>query len=398
MKTSGLDVHKDSIFCAIYDGKSYSTVKEFSTTTISIRELVSYLQSEKVKKVAMESTSTYWVPVWDILWEMGFDLKLVNPLHIKQLPGRKSDAKDAQWIAELLHKNMLRGSLVPSPLIQELRTYTREYRILVNQRTKVLTQMDRILVMCGIRLSSCISNIGSKSFMQVVESLIRGETNPDVLLRLVYANHKNNESGKLKACLTGNMKAHHRLKLSTCKQQFDLFESQIQLYLNEMQKLCSEHFSEEISTLTTLPGVSQISAMIIVAETGGDMSAFENSGKFTGWTGLRPRNDESAGKFKSTATTKGNKHLRAIIVQVAWAASRTKGSFFMDKFTKLAIRKSRKKALVAIARKMLVIMGHILSEKTLYNPQLVHIYDHVKVEHKIKYHERQIERAKKLIA
>jgi hypothetical protein len=292
---------------------------------------------------------------------------------------------------------MLRGSLVPSPLIQELRTYTREYRILVNQRTKVLTQMDRILVMCGIRLSSCISNIDSKSFMQVVDALILGESNPDALLQLVYANRKNKESGKLRACLTGNMKAHHRLKLTTYKQQFDLFESQITLYLGEMQKLCDEHFSEKISNLTTLPGVSQISAMIIVAETGGDMSAFENSGKFTGWTGLRPRNDESAGKFKSTATTKGNKHLRTIIVQIAWAASRTKGSFFMDKFTKLAIRKSRKKALVAIGRKMLVIIWHILSEKTQYNPCLVHIYDPVKVEQKIKYHEREIERAKKLI-
>jgi transposase len=398
MKTSGLDVHKDSIFCAIYDGKNYSSVKEFTTTTISIREHGSYLQSEKVKKVAMESTASYWVPIWDILLEMGFDLKLINPLHIKQMPGRKSDAKDAQWIAELLHKNMLRGSLVPSPLIQELRTYTREYRTLVNQRTKVLTQKDRILVMCGIRLSSCISNIESKSFMQVVKALIRGETNPDSLVKLVYGNRKNKESGKLRESLTGNMKSHHRLKLTTCMQQFDLFESQIALYLNEMQKLCDEHISEEISNLTTLPGVSQISAMIIVAETGGDMSAFDNSGKFTGWTGLRPRNDESAGKYKSTATTKGNKHLRAIIVQVAWAACRTKGSFFMDKFTKLAIRKSRKKALVAIGRKMLVIMWHILSEKTQYNPCLVHIYDPVKVEHKIKYHEREIERAKKLIS
>ena len=390
-------MHKDSIFCAIYDGKNYSVVKEFSTTTVSIRELGRYLQSERVKKVAMESTSTYWVPIWDILWETGFDLKLVNLLHIKQMPGRKSDAKDAQWIAELLHKNMLRGSLVPSPLIQELRTYSREYRILVNQRTKVLTQMDRVLVMCGIRLSSCISNIDSKSFMQVVEALIRGETNPETLVSMVYANRKNKESGKLRECLTGHMKAHHRLKLTTYKQPFDLFESQITLYLNEMQQLFTEHFNEEISNLTTLPGVSPISAMIIVAETGGDMSAFANSGKFTGWTGLRPRNDESAGKFKSTATTKGNKHLRAIIVQVAWAASRSKGSFFKDKFTRLAIRKSRKKALVAIGRKMLVIIWHILSERTQYNPCLVHIYDPVKVEHKIKYHEREIERAKKLI-
>ncbi len=127
------------------------------------------------------------------------------------------------------------------------------------------------------------------------------------------------------------------------------------------------------------------------------MSVFENSGKFTGWTGLRPRNDESAGKFKSTATTKGNKHLRAIIVQVGWAATRTKESYFMDKFQKLAMRKSRKKALIAIGRKMLVIIWHILSEKTQYNPNLIRIYDPVKVEHKIKYHEREIERAKKLI-
>jgi transposase len=121
MKTCGLDVHKDSIFCTIYDGKSSSVVKEFTTMTVSICSLGEYLRLEKVKKVDMESTLTYWVPIWDILCEMEFDLKLVNPLHIKQIQGRKSDSKDAQWIVELLFKNMLRGSLVPSPLIQELR-------------------------------------------------------------------------------------------------------------------------------------------------------------------------------------------------------------------------------------------------------------------------------------
>ena len=397
MKTSGLDVHKDSIFCAIYDGKRHSSVKEFSTTTNSIRSPGEYLQSEKVKKVAMESTGTYWVPIWDILYEMGFEQKLVNPLHIKQMPGRKSDSKDAQWIAELLHKNLLKGSLVPSPLIQELRTYTREYRTLTQQVTKVLTKIDRILVMCGIRLSSCISNMHSKSALQIVDALIRGETSPDQLVTLVYGNRKNKESGKLKECLTGNMKEHHRIKLMTCKQQYDLFELQITFYLSKMQELCNEHFSEDIANLTTIPGVSHISAMIIIAETGGEMSAFENSGKFTGWTGLRPRNDETAKKMKSTATTKGNKHLRAIIVQVGWGAARNKGSYFMDKFQKQAIRKPRKKALVAIGRKILVIIWHLLKEKTQYNPNLVHIYDPVKVEHKIKYHQREIEKAKKLI-
>ena len=398
MKTSGLDVHKDKIFCAIYDGKNYSEVKEFSTTTLSIYSMGEYLQSENVSKVAMESTSTYWVPVWDLLYEMDFDLKLVNPFHIKQMPGRKSDIKDAQWIAKLLYQNMLSGSLVPSPLIQELRSYTREYRLLTQEVTKVLTKIDRVLVMCGIRLSSCISNMHSKSAIQIVEALIRGETNPDQLVTLVYGNRKNKESGKLKECLTGNMKEHHRIKLMTCKQQYDLFTEQIAFYLSKMQELCDKHFSEDIANLTTIPGVSIISAMIIIAETGGDMSAFDNSGKFTGWTGLRPRNDESAGKFKSTATSKGNKHLRAIIVQVGWGAARNKGSYFMDKFQKLAMRKSRKKALVAIGRKILVIIWHVLKEKTPYNPNLVPIYDPVKVEHKIKYHEREIEKAKKLIA
>jgi len=397
MKTSGLDVHKEKIFCAIYDGKSYSEVKEFSTTTNSIRSMGDYLKSEGVKRVAMESTSSYWVPIWDILLELGFEQKLVNPLHIKQMPGRKSDVKDAQWIAKLLYQGMLSGSLVPSPLIQELRSYTREYRKLVEQRTKVLTQMDRVLVMCGIRLSSCVSNMSSKSAIQIIKALIDGESDADKLVSLVYGNRKNKESGKLKECLTGNMKEHHRIKLMIQKEQYDLFEKQIKFYLKKMDEFCTAHFEEDVCNLKSIPGVSAISAMIIIAETGGDMSVFENSGKFSGWAGLRPRNDESAGKFKSTATTKGNKHLRAIMIQVGWGAARNKGSYFMDKFQKLAIRKSRKKALVAIGRKILVIIWHVLNDKVLYNPKLAHIYDPVKVENKIKYHEREIEKAKKLI-
>ena len=397
MKTSGLDVHKDSIFCAIYNGKSYSEVKEFSTTTNSICELGKYLQSEEVKRVAMESTSTYWVPIWDILYEMGFELMLVNPYLIKQMPGRKSDSKDAQWIAKLLYQDMLSGSYVPPPIIQSLRTYSRRYNKLQEQRTQALTKMDRILVMCGIRISSCITNMGNKSPISIIEAIIQGETNPDNLVRLVYGNKKNKESGKLKECLTGNVKEHHRVELQIIKEEFDLYEKHILLCMSKMQEICDEHFKDDLENLITIPGISVISAMIIIAETGGDMSVFENSGKLTGWTGLRPRNDESAGKYKSTATTKGNKYLRTIMVQVAWGASRKKGSFFMDKFNKLAIRKSRKKALIAIARKILVVVWHVLDEKKTYNPNLVHIYDPVKVQAKIEYHNREIEKAKKFI-
>jgi transposase len=149
--------------------------------------------------------------------------------------------------------------------------------------------------------------------------------------------------------------------------------------------------------IQSIPGVSHISAMIIIAETGGDMTVFENSGKITGWAGLRPRNDESAGKYKSTATTKGNKYLRSVLVQVSWAASRIKNGWFKEKFNRLSMRKSRKKALIAIARRLLTVTWNVLHYKTPYNPQLVHVYDPIKVEAKITYHQREMERMQKML-
>jgi transposase len=406
MKVSGLDVHKDSIFCAVYDGKAYSPVNEYASTTPKIRQMGDYLRSEGVTKVAMESTSTYWVPVWDVLLEMGFELMLVNPFLIKQMPGRKSDTctvyevrgiKDAQWISCLLHKGMLRGSLIPSPIIQQLRVYSRKYTKLQEQKTRSLQKMDRIMVMCGFRISSCMSNLGTKSVMLIIRALIVKETNPEVLERLVYGNTANKASGKLREALTGNLKEHYRQQLEWERAEYELYEMQTEQCLGQMRRICEEHYSKEIELLKTIPGVSDTSAMIIIAETGGDMNVFENSGKITGWAGLRPRNDESAGKYKNTATTKGNKYLRSVLVQVSWAASRIKNGWFKEKFNRLAMRKSRKKALIAIARKLLTVTWNVLYYKIPYNPALVHIYDPIKVEAKINYHQREMERMCKLL-
>jgi len=397
MKVSGLDVHKDSIFCAIYDGKLYSEVKEYNSTTNSIRNLGLLLQGEGVNQVAMESTSIYWTPVWDILEEMGFDLVLVNPFLIKQMPGRKSDVKDAQWIAALLHKGLLRGSMVPCATIKELRIYTRKYVRFQQKSVQVLTEMDRIMVTANIRISSCMSRLDCKSVISVIEALIRGETDPNQLVKLVYGNTKNKQSGFLREALTGNIKEHHRQSLKWTKEMYDLYQKQIQECLMYMERICQKHYSQEMMLLQSLPGISKVSAMCIIAEIGVDMSAFENSGKITGWAGLRPRNDESAGKFKSKAITKGNKYLRTILVLVAWAASRTKGSYFKEKFNRLALRKSSKKAIIAIARKILVIIWNMLNDNKLYNPTLVHIYDPVKVERSIAYHQKEIEKASKLL-
>ena len=396
-KICGLDVHKDSIFCAIYNGEKYSEVKEYETTTVSICSMGEYLQSENVTEVAMESTGIYWIAVWDLLLDMGFELTLVNPFLIKQMPGRKSDSKDAQWIAELLYKGMIRSSFVPPPLIQELRVYSRKYSKLQQQVTRVLVGMDNILIMCGIRASSCLSRITTKSYMLIVDALIKGYTGPDYLVSLVYGNTKNKHSGKLKESLTGNVKEHHRKQLEWAKEEYDMYQKQIADCLKSMKRICDNNFELAVKLLKTLPGISEIAAMTIIAETGGDMSVFENSGKITGWAGLRPRNDESAGKYKSTATTKGNKYLRSILVQCAWAASRMKGSYFKEKFARLAMRKPRKKALIGIARKLLVVIWNVLTCNVEYNPKLVPVYDPVKMKARMTYHKKEYEKTANLL-
>jgi transposase len=396
MKTAGLDVHKDSVFCGVYDGKHHSEVKIFDTFSSSIRQLGEYLKTEGVERVAMESTSIYWIPVWNVLSEMDFDLMLVNPFLIKQLPGRKSDVKDAQWIAQLLHKDMLRGSFIPNELIVELRSYTRTYIKLKQKTTRSLIKMENILVQSSIRLSSLVTHIGGKSMINVIEALIKGETDPHNLAKLVYANKKSKENGKLIQALTGCMKSHHRLNLEMEKEEYDLILKQTQKYLDKIEFICQEYYQQQMDLLKTIPGISTISAAIVIAETGADMKTFENSGKLSGWVGLRPKNDESAGKYKSTAITKGNKYLKPILVQIAWAAARTKGSYFKEKFNRLAMRKSAKKALIAIGRKITVVIWHVLNDNKPYNPALVIVHEPTKLNAKIRYHQKEIERIEKL--
>jgi hypothetical protein len=257
--------------------------------------------------------------------------------------------------------------------------------------------MDCILVKCGIRASSCLSSISSKSFQCIVEALISGFSDPGYLVSLVYGNRKNKQSGKLKEALTGNLKAHHRQELSWAKQEYEMYQVQISECLSEMRRICDEHFPLIVKLLQSIPGINQIVAMTIVAETGGDMSVFESSDKLVGWAGLRPRNDESAGKYKSTAITKGNKYLRSILVQASWAACRMKGSFFKDKFQRLAMRKPRKKALIAIARKLLVVIWNVLQYATEYNPTLVPVQDPVKMKARLAYHKREYEKTANLL-
>ena len=193
-----------------------------------------------------------------------------------------------------------------------------------------------------------------------------------------------------------SIKAHHRFNLQMAKAEYDLLNKQSGEYLEKIDAICRRDFPRQQALLKTIPGVSRVSSAVIIAETGADMKVFENSGKLSGWIGLRPKNDESAGKYKSTAITKGNKYLKPILVQIAWAASRCKGSYFKDKFNRLSIRKPSKKALIAIARKISVVVWNVLKDLTPYNPTLQVVYEPAKLEAKIRYHQREMERIAKL--
>jgi len=337
------------------------------------------------------------MPVWKIL-EGHFNMILVNPYYIKQVPGRKTDVKDAQWIATLLHKGLVRSSLIPCKAIRELRTYSRKYVRLQQRQTSVLQELERNLEICGIRITSFVSNTSGKSVLKIIRAIIDGQSDPEVLAGYVHGRILNKHKRKtIVESLRGFITPQHRFQLALSLEEYELLCRQGERCVGEMDRLCQQHYAKELALLQTIPGISLLAAMIVIAETGADMKAFDNSGKFAGWTGLRPRNDESAGKFKSTAITKGNRYLRAILVQIAWAASRTKGSFFKEKFTRLCLRKNRKKALIAIARKMAVLIWNVLYCQQGYNPQRLIVYESGKVQAKMNYHQKEIKRLEKLI-
>jgi transposase len=365
-KVSGLDVHKDTVFACVKQGNYQSEVKQFSTTTSGLGELAHWLEGENVGEVAMESTGIYWMPVWRAL-EAHFKLVLVNPYFIKQMPGRKTDVKDAQWIATLLDKKMLKGSIVPDKTIRILRGYLRRYTQLQGQLTRCLQQVEKQLSQCNIKIASLSSTIGSQTVINILESICKGEYLPGQLLKLVHGRIVNRHGkDKVMRSLEGIIEPHDVFLLTQVYEDYQHITRQCNELLAQAEKMADQHYGEQVELLQTMPGIKKMSAVIIFAELGGDITRFKNAAELCGWAGLRPKNDESAGKIKGRSITKGNKYLRRIIVQTAWAASRTKNCYLKSKYEQLAIRKGNKKALIAIARKQLVIGWNILAKKENY--------------------------------
>ena len=363
---AGLDVHKDSIYlCIMGHDEAIIFEKTYGVLTPDLRQMCTDMTDRGVTEAAMESTAVYWVPVWNELCE-SMELKLVNPYFIKQLPGRKSDVKDAQWIAECLLKNLIKGSFVPEPIVQDLRKLNRRIMDLNEDMTYNTNKPDAALQRCGFRLSNYVSKIQSKSYQSVLKSIINGIRDPEELVKFVHGRTVNKHGrDTIKAAVTGLFSDTDLIIFRQTKEVIDMIERQIKECQKELTALCERHFPEQYRRLQTIPGVKERAATAIIAETGVDMKMFATAACLVGWCGLRPRNDVSNGRYKSRKVTHGNRYLRQILIEIAWSASRTRNCFFSNfSYIQTTVKKkSKMKIQVAIARKILVAVWHMLTKE-----------------------------------
>ena len=367
-RVCGLDVHKDSIFVCILGDEGIIYQNKFGVLTPELEQMAGEMHRHEVQEVAMESTSIYWLPVWRVL-DPYFDLKLVNPYFIKQLPGRKSDAKDAEWIATCLYKGLIKGSYVPGELIQQLRQYNRRVYDLTGDIARKLTKLDNALQRCNIRISNYVSRTDSKSYTKVVEMLSQGVTDPETLTKAIHGRTVNKWGREaITASLTGTVSPVDSDIIRQLREEVALSQRNKDECLSKMEALCRKFFPEQLDNLLTIPGVKLQSATAIIAEVGSDMSSFEDAPHLVSWCGLRPRNEESAGKILYRKITHGNKYIRKTLVECAWAASKTQGCFF-NRFSYHQVmvrRKSKMKVIVAVARKILSAVWFVLHDGVPY--------------------------------
>lgn len=364
----GLDVHKDNVFVCILKENGEKILFRVGILTPDLDSLRDMLVSHEVGEVCMESTSFYWMPVWRVL-ESDFHLWLVNPFAIKQLPGRKSDVKDGEWIATCLKKDLIRGSYVPDAVIQQLMQYNRRVFDIVREMNFLHNKLDALLQRCNIRLSNYVSNVDTKAYREVSMKLAEGVTDSDELLKSVHKRTRNKWGDDvLRAALTGVVTEVDSELIAMYMEELELLRTQKVRCLTRMREISQKHFPKQLANLQTMPGVREQSATQIIAEIGVDMSTFLTAAMLVGWAGFKPRNDESNGKMKSRKTTHGNKYLRKLMVECAWGATRTKECFY-SRFSYHQTQVRKKNAMKvrgAVARKQIVAIWHILSEECEY--------------------------------
>ncbi|AGA59170.1 transposase [Thermobacillus composti KWC4] len=368
----GLDVHKKTVVACIITPDE-KEIRTFSTMTDDLLQMVDWIKSKGCTHAAMESTGSYWKPVYNLLETEEIQTLVVNAQHIKHVPGRKTDVKDAEWIASLLRLGLLRGSFIPPRDQRELRELIRYRRSLIEERAREVNRIQKVLEGANIKLSSVASDILGKSARAMIEALIAGNVDPESLSELALRRLKNKKAD-LQRALKGLIGPHQRLMLQTQLRHVDELDALIQ-QLDEEIKRRMLPFEEDLERLDTIPGVARWTAEQIVAETGTDMSRFPSAAHLCSWAGVAPGNNESAGKRKSGRTTKGNPKLRSALIEAARAAVRTKHTYLSSLYHRIAARRGANRAAVAVAHRILTIVYHLLKEKQVYNELGPHYYE-----------------------
>ncbi len=377
----GIDVHKKLIVACLQKG-GRSELREFGTMTGEIKELAHWLQEAGCEMVAMESTGVYWKPLYNLFELLDIKAIIVNAAHMKAVPGRKTDMKDAEWIADLLRHGLLKASFIPGREQRELRDLTRYRKSLIEERSRELNRLQKVLESANIKLSSVLTDTNGKSLRRLLERIAANQT-PDAeeTARIV---HKSllPKLDDIMLAMDGITTPLQRALLSQILGHIDELEKRI-ASLDELVEQYMNQYAEALAAIDQIPGVGTRSAQVILAEIGMDMSRFPSAEHLCSWAGIAPGNHQSAGKRKSGRTNKGNKTLKSMLVQCAKSAKRVKGSYFSSQYSRIAARRGNNRAAVAVAHSILTVIYHILKERVPYRELGSDYYDSIHREHKI---------------
>ncbi|HNP42361.1 MAG TPA: IS110 family transposase [Nitrospira sp.] len=363
----GIDVHKQSVVaCVIVPGDAGQVVKEtrtFGTMTDELTALARWLQEQGVTHVAMESTGVYWKPIYNLL-EGQFEILVVNAQHIKTLTGRKTDVADAEWIADLLRHGLLKGSFIPSTELRALRDLTRYRTTLTDERTREVNRVQKVLEDANIKLASVATDIMGVSGRAILTALLEGQTDPTTLAELAKGRLREKRP-LLEQALAGRLKPHHRFMLIQHLSHIDYLDEAIAKLDKEIEEQMRP-FEAILERWDELPGINRRIAEIIVAEAGPNLKAFEDAAHLASWAGMCPGQNESGGKRKSGKTRKGSKWLRRALIEAAHGAARTKDSYFRAQYHRLAGRRGKKRAAVAVGHSLLVTGYYLITRERHY--------------------------------